>query len=84
LGDIGKCKDVDVPLKLEYELSPKAPTSVEMRELRLEILGILSYVLISISLMYVPLPEQPFVVSDNISMVVPDSSMLLRGGAEFR
>jgi len=83
LGDIGKCKDVDVPLKLEYELS-KVSTSVEMKELILEFLGILSYVLISISLMYVPLPEQPFVVSDNKSMVVPDSSMLLHGGAEFR
>ena len=73
-----------MPLKLEYELSSKVSNSVDLREMRLEILGILSYVLISISLMYVPLPEQPLAVSDNKSMVVPDSSVLLRGGAEFR
>jgi hypothetical protein len=82
LGDIGKCKDSGASLKLEIEISPKVSTPVELRELRLDILGILSYVLTS--LINVTPPEQPSVVSDNTSMVVPKSSKLLHDGAEFR
>jgi hypothetical protein len=79
LGDIGKCKDSDVSFKLVGEIESNA---VELIELRLDILGILSYVLAS--LINVTSPEQPFVVSDNRSMVVPKSSKLLHAGAEFR